>query len=371
MKLLRLALPLMFTAAAYGLRSYANARRNSMAADNPAQPLQTPPQALANAEMTAVLDTLAGLSGKPIASLSPEQARAQPTPADAVKQLMAERGISAEPVPEITVKTIGIPGPHGQIPLHIYTPQGDGPFPVVVYFHGGGFVIADTKVYEASVQALVNGARAVVVSVDYRLAPEHHFPVAPEEAYAAYSWVLNYAQEINGDAKRVAVAGESAGGNLAAVVSLMARNKRQPLPIHALLIYPVVDNNLQNSSYLQNAHAKPLDLAMMKWFFGHYTQFASDADNPYALPNKAQSLAGFPPTTLITAEIDPLHSEGEAFAKRLQHDAVPVAYKHYTGVTHEFFGMGAVLAEAKDAQAFASGELRKAFTPPAKPQDDS
>lgn len=315
----------------------------------------------ADPDMQKVLDALAALHGKPIAQLTPEQARQQPTPTDAVMKVLKDEGKSTEPQQVASVKDINIPGPHGEIPAHIFTPKGTGPFPVIVYFHGGGFVIASTKVYEASVRGLANGAEAIVVSVDYHLAPEHKYPTQPDEAYAAYTWVLKHASEFNGDAKRVAVAGESAGGNLAAVVSLMARDKHEPFPVHELLVYPVVDNNMNNASYVKNAHAKPLDRPMMEWFFKHYVHNKSDAENSYALPNKAKSLKGLPPTTLITAEIDPLYSEGKAFADRLKSENVPVAYQHYDGVTHEFFGMAAVVSKAKDAQAFAYAELKKAF----------
>lgn len=318
-----------------------------------------PPKA--DADMQKVLDALAALNGKPIPQLSPAEARLQPTPTDAVMKVLKDEGKSTEPVPVASVKTENIPGPNGEIPLHIYTPKGEGPFPVVVYFHGGGFVIASTKVYDASIRGIANGAEAIVVSVDYHLAPEHKFPSQPIEAYAAYTWVLKNASKINGDPKRVAVAGESAGGNLATVVSLMARDKKETLPVHQLLIYPVADNNMMNTSYTLNANAKPLDPAMMRWFFKHYVNKKSDANNSYALPNKAKSLKGLPSTTLITAEVDPLLSEGRAFAKRLESDGVPINYKHYEGVTHEFFGMAAVVSKAKDAQDFASGELKKAF----------
>jgi acetyl esterase/lipase len=319
-----------------------------------------PPEA--NPEMQAVLDVLASLNGKPIPTLSPSEARLQPTPTDAVVTLLQNQGVLSNPQAVASILHLKIPGPIGEIPLNIYMPNGYGPFPVVVYFHGGGFVIADTKVYDSSIRALVNGAEAIVVSVDYHRAPEYKFPNQPNEAYAAYKWVVKNAAQINGDAERIAVAGESAGGNLAAVVSLMARDHKETMPIHQLLIYPVVDNKMSNVSYALNTNAKPLGLEMMKWFFKHYVKQQSDANNPYALPNKAKSLKGLPPTTLITAEIDPLMCEGKDFADRLTSEGVPVAYQHYEGVTHEFFGMAAVLEEAKAAQAFVSGELKKAFS---------
>lgn len=312
-------------------------------------------------DMQTVLDTLGELNGEPIEELSPQEARLQPTPTDAVARLIAKESSGIAPTPVGVSRTILIPGPTGQIPLHIFSPEGQGPFPVIVYYHGGGFVIADTKVYEASIRALVKGTQAVVVSVDYHRAPEYKFPSQPNEAFTAYKWVLNNVSHINGDQKRVAVAGESAGGNLAVVVSMMARDRKIALPVHELLIYPLVDNNMANVSYIKNAESKPLNLVMMKWFFKHYLTKKSDASNPYALPNKAKSLKGLPSTTVITAEIDPLFSEGKAFAERLAKEGVKVNYQHFEGVTHEFFGMDAVVAKAKEAQDFACEALRRDF----------
>jgi acetyl esterase len=159
----------------------------------------------------------------------------------------------------------------------------------------------------------------------------------------------------------VAVGGESAGGNLATVVSLMARDKNVALPVHQLLVYPVVDNDFETPSYQRNADAKPLNKAMMKWFFKYYSAKADDGKNPYALPMKAATLKGLPPATIIAAEIDPLLSEGKSYADRLKKDGVNVTYKEYTGVTHEFFGMGAVVSKAKDAEELAARQLKRAF----------
>ena len=275
-----------------------------------------------------------------------------------MKKLLSDAGQSTAPEPGVTMKTQTVQGKGGSFPVHIFTPEGKGPFPVVVYYHGGGFVIADTKVYEASVRALAKHAKAIVVSADYRLAPEHTFPTQPEDAFAAYQWAIENARSFNGDPTRVAVAGESAGGNLATVVSMMARDQKAQLPVHQLLVYPVVDNDMNNASYKKNANAKPLNKAMMGWFFRHY---GADPKSPYALPLKATSLKGLPPATVITAEIDPLMTEGKAYADRLKKEGVAVNYRHYTGVTHEFFGMAAVVPKAKEAQQFAADELSKAF----------
>lgn len=312
----------------------------------------------AEPHMQKVLDALGSLGGKPIDTLTPEEARKQPTPADAVKKVMASENKSTAPDPSVTVKEMSIAGPAGNFPIHVFTPAGKGPFPVMLYYHGGGFVIADTKVYEASPRALAKLAQAVIVSVDYHRAPEQKFPAAPNDAYAAYKWVHANAKQINGDAARIAVGGESAGGNLATVVSMMARDKKDPMPVHQLLVYPVVDNDMNTPSYQRNANAKPLNKAMMGWFFKHY---GGDPANPYALPMKAASLKGLPPATIIAAEIDPLLSEGKAYAEKLKKDGVPVTYKEYAGVAHEFFGMAAVVPKAKDAQQFAADNLKKAF----------
>lgn len=315
-----------------------------------------PPKA--DADMQKVLDALASLGGKPIETLTPDEARKQPAPADAVKKVLADAGKSTAPEAGVTVKDMTINGAQGSFPIHIYTPAGKGPFPVMLYYHGGGFVIADTKTYDATPRALAKMAQAIMVAVDYRRAPENKFPAAPNDAYAAYEWTLAHAREFNGDETRVAVGGESAGGNLATVVSMMARDKKAQLPVAQLLVYPVVDNDMTTPSYVRNADAKPLNKAMMAWFFKHY---GADPANPSALPMKAASLKGLPPAIVVTAEIDPLLSEGKAYADRLKKEGVSVTYKEYAGVTHEFFGMGAVVAKARDAEQFAADALKKAF----------
>ena len=311
-------------------------------------------------DMQKILDKLATLGGKPIERLSPAEARQQPLPGDAVKALLASDLDATTPGADVSVSHQHITGPLGDIPIHVYTPAGEGPFPLVLYFHGGGFVIASTADYDASARALAATAQSIVVAVDYHQAPEHKFPAAPEDAYAALLWVCEHAHEINGDARLVAVAGESAGGNLATVVSMMARDRNIGLPLHQLLIYPVVDNDMTRPSYRDNANAKPLNKAMMAWFFQHYATPA-DAMNPYALPIKAGSLSGLPPATVITAEIDPLRSEGQAYAEKLQAAGVPATHRDFKGVTHEFFGLGAALPLARDAQRFAGECLKEAF----------
>ena len=328
-----------------------------------------PPKA--NKEMQAVLDHLSALGGKPIEQLTPQEARQQPTPADAVKALLQKRGQSTAPEPVAKVENKSIPGSGGEIALRIYTPSGQGPFPVIVYIHGGGWVIADLDTYDSSPRALANAARAVVVSTHYRQAPEHPFPASHEDVFTAYRWARENVSSFQGDASRLAVAGESAGGNMAVAISLMAREQNVPLPLYQVLIYPVASTDMNTPSFHENAKAKPLNKAMMEWFAQH--EFKNPQDKQDARVDLlGANLRGLPPTTIITAEIDPLRSGGKMLADRLKAAGVDVDYKYYDGVTHEFFGMGAVLEESRDATKFAASHLKKAFkNSPALPDLDS
>ena len=317
-----------------------------------------PPKA--NKEMSAVLDQLSALGGKRAEQLAPDEARRQPTPTDAVKTLLRQRGQSTAPEPVAKVENRSIAGAGGEIPIRIYTPQGAGPFPVVLYIHGGGWVIADLDVYDSSPRALANAAKAVVVSTHYRQAPEHPFPASHEDTFSAYQWVREHAGSFNGDPKRIAVAGESAGGNMAAGISLVARERNVPQPLHQLLIYPVASTDMDTPSFEENANAQPLNKAMMEWFARHEFKSVHDKSDPRVNLISA-NLHGLPPTTIISAGIDPLRSGGKLLADKLTIAGVSVDYKNYPGVTHEFFGMSAVLLEAKDATQFAAKNLLIAF----------
>ena len=253
-----------------------------------------------------------------------------------------------------------IPVTGGNIHARIYTPKGSGPFPVIVYYHGGGFVIADLDVYDASARALAEQVNAVVVSVAYRMGPEHKFPTAHMDSFAAYEWVTKNAASIKGDPNKIAVAGESAGGNLAVNMAIMARDKNIKTPLHILAVYPIAQSDMNTASYKKNAAAKPLNKPMMEWFNKHYLNNISEAKDPkISLVNA--NLKSLPPVTIITAGIDPLQSDGMMLADKLKAAGVTVDTKNYDGVTHEFFGMAAIVPEAKDAQRFAAGELKKAF----------
>ena len=325
----------------------------------PAQVVTSAPPAPA---MKAVLSELAMLGGKPIATLTPDEARLQPSPSDAVQRIIAQRGITPAilPVGDVTDTMFHANG--ADIPLRIYTPRGKGPFPVLVYYHGGGWVIADINTYDASCRELADGAKTIVVSVGYRQAPGNKFPAAANDAYEALLWTQANAPSFKGDTHRISVGGESAGGNLATVTAMMARDQHTAMPIHQLLIYPVANMNFSTPSYKANAMAKPLNLAMMKWFYRYYLRSPADGANPYVSPLRG-SLAHLPPATVITAQIDPLMSDGKEYVEKLKAAGVPVTYRNYNGVTHEFFGMGAVVPQAKQAEAFASQQLRAANAP--------
>lgn len=321
---------------------------------------QAPPQP-PNPQMRAILDQFAALNPLPLETLTPRQARELPSFTDAARAEASRLGLpTVEPVGSIEQRIIpGGPGSDGTL-VRIYTPaSGRGPYPVLLYFHGGGFVIASINVYDPSARALANAAGVVVVSVAYRLAPEFPFPAAPEDAFAAYQWARANAASFGGDPGRVMVGGESAGGNLAAAVGLMARDRGAPLPDHQLLVYPASDfvNGANTPSAMQYADAKPLNRAALFWFGRYYLRSAMDAGNPYASPLYG-ALAGQPPATVITAEIDPLRDTGRLHAEALQAAGVPVVYRHFDGVTHEFFGADGVLDEAKQAVALAANRLR-------------
>jgi acetyl esterase len=297
-----------------------------------------------------VLTQIAALGLPPNHLVSPEQAR--------INAKARPRAAG----PEVAkVEDRRLPGPGAEIPVRIYTPAGPGPFPVLVWFHGGGWVIGDLDSADPTARHLAVGAGCVVISVDYRLAPETKFPGAADDCYIATLWAARNAAQMNGDAARIAVGGDSAGGNLAAAVSLMARDRRTPLPIFQLLVYPVTGYDLNTISYRQNAEGYLLTRDGMQWYWQHYLQHSKDAVNPYAVPLAATDFTGLPPALVITAELDPLRDEGEAYARRLQAAGVPTRYSMYDGMIHGFFGMPALLDKGKQAIAEASSALRQAF----------
>lgn len=311
-------------------------------------------------EMQAVIEKLASYGDKPIPQLTAVEARKNHTPTDAVMDLMKENNI---PKPVFNVDTIGkeLPVDGGNIHVRIYTPKtGKAAYPVIVYYHGGGFVIANLDIYDASANVLADKTDAIVVSVAYRLAPEHKFPVAHNDAFAAYKWVVNNAASIKGDPKKIAVAGESAGGNLAINTAVKARDSKIMIPTAIVAVYPIAGSDMATPSYTKNAAAKPLDKPMMMWFVKNYLNNMAEGKDP-RINLIAANLIGLPPTTVITDEIDPLQSEGMTLVDKLKAAGVTVDSKNWDGVTHEFFGMGAVVPQAKEAEMYAVDQLKKAF----------
>jgi acetyl esterase len=319
----------------------------------------------ADADMQAVLDAHAALAPKPIETLDAAEARKQPTPADAVTAVLKKQGKDSAPtalVPGVTSVDKTIPGPAGQLPVRIYTPEGSGPFPVVVYFHGGGWVLADKNVYDGGARGLAKQAGAVVVSVDYRLASEAKFPAQHEDAVATYRWVAENAASLKGDPKRLGIAGESAGGNLAIATAMAARDQKLVAPLHVLSVYPIAQaTDLSTPSYQDSATAKPLNKAMMAWFADKVFAKPEDKKDP-RIDLIHADLKGLPPITLINARIDPLRSDGDQLAAALKKAGVNVQHTVYDGVTHEFFGMAAVVAKAKQAQALAGQRLKSGLS---------
>lgn len=317
------------------------------------------------AQMQAVLDEIDAQHGTPVNKLSATDARRQPNVATAAIAILKKQGKDPATAGAVEKEeNIKIPGPVGKLDARVYTPGNtgaNGPLPVIVYYHGGGFVLATIDTYESSARALANESKAIVVAVEYRKAPEYKWPAAHDDAWASYQWVTQHAGDFNGDPKKVAVAGESAGGNLAAAVSQKAKEQNVQLPVFQLLVYPWVDSDTKRESYVTNAMAKPLNAAMMTWFTQNYLDNAQVLNDPHLYPFKAADVSGLPPAMVITASIDPLQSEGYAYVTKLKAAGIPVEYKNYEGVTHEFFGLGGIVDVAKHAEEDAGQALRKAF----------
>jgi acetyl esterase len=307
-----------------------------------------------DAQTQALLNYLHSIHYSMTRGLTPGQAR------DALNTLYAQLGKpELEPVAHVQDRLI--PGPEGDIPIRIYTPQGRGPFPILVDFHGGGFVLGDLDGEDLTCRKLANRAACLVVSVDYPLAPEHPFPAAPEACYVAVQWVAANAPSFNGDATRLAVAGTSAGGNLAAVVAHMARDRGGPRICFQLLLVPAIDLRMPNApsleEYGEGGYAATRE--DLTWFNQLYLGSKEEAHNPLASPVLAATLAGLPPALITTAEYDPLRDDGEQYGNLLQQAGVPVTISRRPGAIHSFVvpnQRGPVLDEAAAA-------LRTAFNP--------
>ncbi|HEV2693849.1 MAG TPA: alpha/beta hydrolase [Verrucomicrobiae bacterium] len=323
-----------------------------------------------DADMQLVIKHLLQFKAAPIEDLAPASARNNPTFKNAVDEIASHSAmvramnVPAPVLPEKVdrIEHMIIPTRDGEVNARGYFPKSEECLlPVIVYFHGGGWVIADINTYESSCRALCNATCAIVISVGYRQAPENRFPVAANDAYAAVQWVINNAAQFNGDSDRIAVAGESAGGNLATVSCLMAKDEDGKMPLCQLLIYPVTDTSMLQPSYAENEDTQPLHASMMPWFFTHYLDDKINALERYAVPLQTDDDTGLPPAIITTAQFDPLRDEGEQYADKLRAAGVSVKSQRFDGVTHEFFGLSGSVAKAKQALKFAADALKEIF----------
>ena len=284
---------------------------------------------------------------------TPEAARA------AAKERTAAAPRDIEDVANIRDTTI--PGPAGDLPIRIYTPSGGNDHPLIVWFHGGGWVIGDLDNEDPACRVIANSTGAVIVSIDYRLSPDVRFPEPVEDCYAGFVWAHEHASELGADGSRMAVAGTSAGGNLSAAVSLMARDRNGPRISHQVLFCPVIDHDFSTASYSANSDGYMLTRDSMVWFWDHYIGPDGDGAHPYASPIRADDLSGLPPATIIAAEYDPLLDEAEAYADALKAAGNDVTYTCYEGMVHGFNGQVGIFDRARDALEEAATRLNASF----------
>jgi acetyl esterase len=295
---------------------------------------------------------LAGTGGKPIEQLPVEEARL-------VSAALIDFAGPEEPV--AAVENRSVPGPAGPIGVRVYRPVLNETLPALVFFHGGGFVICNLDTHDRQCRNLANAGGCVVIAVDFRLAPEHKYPAAVDDAYAATQYVAEHAAEFGIDPNRIAVGGDSAGGNLATVTALLARDRGGPQLKFQLLIYPVVDLEDKSPSMQQFGQDHFLTLEAMDWFTENYLPSRDAAREPTASPLNATDVRGLAPAMILTAECDPLRDQAEAYARKLQSAGVPVELKRYEGMIHPFFQFGGILDTAKVALEDAGSALRRAL----------
>jgi acetyl esterase len=277
-------------------------------------------------------------------------------------QYEARIALMAKPAEIAAVREQTIDGPGGKLRIRLYSPPGTGPFPLLVFFHGSGFVLCSLDTHDGMCRNLCAGAGCVVASVDYRLAPEHKFPAGVDDCLHATRWAAAHAAGLSADPARIAIAGDSAGATMAAVTALRVRDEGGPALRGQLLLYPVTDYyNPGTASYRENAEGYGLTRETMKWFWDHYLSDPSEGAHPHAAPLRARVLSGLPPALVITAEYDPLRDEGEIYAERLRAAGVPMALSRYDGVNHGFMFWVGVVDKAGKAMDEACGWLRGAF----------
>ena len=299
------------------------------------------------------MNYLTGLNLPPIDRISPSEAR---------RQYRDVRAALRPPAPDLfEVRDLAARGTAGGISLRLYRPA-EGVLPALVYFHGGGWVVGDLETHDVVCRQISMQAHAVVIAVDYRLAPEHPFPAAVEDAWSATTWIAAHAEELGIDSKRLAIGGDSAGGGLAAVVALMARDSGKLRLTLQVLVYPVTDLRAESASYSKYAEGYFLTRAAMQWYIAQYAPTPRAIEDWRASPLRAPWVHGVAPALIIAAELDPLCDEGEAYARRLQGARVPVEYHRLDGMIHGFLTMGGRIDAANQAVATIAAALRKAFT---------
>lgn len=286
---------------------------------------------------------------------------------------LAARSLWRAKLPEVArVEDRSIETPDVDIPIRIYTPDGNGPFPILLFFHGSGFVLCDLETHDPLCRDLCRNTGCVVVSVDYRLSPEHKFPAAVDDCFAATCWVARHAAEIAGDARTIFVVGDSAGGNMAAVTTLRVRDEGGPALAGQVLIYPVTDYHTPpTASYLENAHAKRLTRRRMIWFWRQYLSDPAEALNPYAAPLRASRFDGLPQALILTAEHDPLRDEGENYAAALEEAGVPTQTVRYPGRYHGFLGLEGPTADHEKGIDDIAAWVKQAIRTPEPVESDT
>ena len=305
-------------------------------------------------EVRTFLDEIAAAGAKPWNQMTPAEAR---------ETWHTVTGLFAGPAePVAAIEDRLIPGPGGDIPLRAYTPEGGPPLPALIYFHGGGWVVGTTDTYHVSSRALANATGCKVIFPTYRMAPEYKYPAAVEDCYATLKWVAENAAAIGVDAQRIVVAGDSAGGNLAAAVALMARDRGGPAPAFQLLLYPATDADGDTPSAREFAEGYLLLKDDMPWFWNHYLPNKKAADEAYASPLRAKDFSGLPPALVVTAECDVLRDEGEDYAARLKKAGVPVTQRRVDGTIHGFLHpLEGRFAHSKAVLAEIGAEVKKAL----------
>ena len=258
-----------------------------------------------------------------------------------------------------SVEDFVVPGPAGDIPVRLYRPN-DKPAPLHVHFHGGGWVIGNLVTHDADCREIVAASGCMVLAVDYRLAPEHPFPAASEDCYAVSCWAAANSTQLGGSPGLISIGGDSAGGNLAAVVALMARDRNGPEFAMQLLLYPITEPSMASASFRENAEGYLLTKTMMAWFWDHYCPDIEQRKHPLISPLMASDLSGLPPALMITAEFDPLRDEGEAYAARLKEAGVEVEMRRFNGFIHGFFSLAGIIEATREAVELVGSALRKA-----------